>query len=328
LRANKILLSKALAELSRQTGVRVEDRRAEPDMEIGVDLKDVPFWKALDTLADTAGASVYLYHRDGGISLIKRTAMRPRVSHDGFFRCSVKKVLTSLDLETGTDVCVIFLEVAWEPELQPLFLATRPQGLRLVDDKGQVIPVPGDGGSMAPVHGRVSLISEIALPGLPRSAGSIGLLEGTLQVIAPTKMLTFTFDKLDLLEKAGPGDPERRLEQEGVTCKVSKITLAKDRWTVHVTVEYPPGNTQLDSYQSWVVNNELLLEGKEGKKTLTTRDYLLEESSNRRAVISYHFRDRDNQVRGRPEDWRLTYRTPAAIVEWPVRFSFKDVLLP
>jgi hypothetical protein len=318
LQADKISLSKALAEVTRQTGVRVEDRRGGGDPELRLDLRNTPLWQALDSLAAASGAAVYLYPRGGQIALVKRTGTPPPISHDGAFRSSLKKVVLSRDLETDAHSCVVFLEVAWEPHVQPLLLETRPQGLRMVDDQGKEIAVPADGSSMAPVDGRISLVSEVALPAPPRTASRIGLLEGTLNVIGPSKMLTFTFDALD----------RGRQEQDGVVCQISKVLLAKDRWTVQITLDYPPGNKQLESYQSWVVNNELALVSKDGKKRLVTRDYVLETASTRRAVLSYHFRDKNGQTRGRPEDWRLTYRTPAAIIEWPVRFSFKDIRLP
>jgi hypothetical protein len=162
----------------------------------------------------------------------------------------------------------------------------------------------------------------VTLPVLPRTARAIGLFEGTLSVIGPSKMLTFSFDTLDRLEKGVTQ------QKEGVTCRISRMVLARDHWTIQVTLDYPLGNKELESYQSWVVNNEMTLQSLDGKKQLLSRDYVLESASPQKAVLSYHFRDKDNQMRGRPEDWRLTYRTPAAIVEWPVRFSFKDVPLP
>ncbi len=330
LHEDNVPLSKALAELARQTGVRVEDQRGEGDPAIAVNLERVPFWQALDTIAGTAHAGVYLYPRGGRITLVNRPAGRPAplVSHDGFFRCSLKKVMTARDLETGANTCTVLLEVAWEPGLLPLYLETRPQDLRILDAGGQPVPVSAEGSSLAPVDGRISLVSEVQLPALPRSAPRIGLMEGRLNVIAPSKMLTFTFDALDRLDKGGLDAPERKQTQEGVACRLGKIVLAKDRWTVQVLLDYPPVNRPLESYQSWVVNNELALESLDGKRRLVSTDYLLENATPHRAVLSYHFRDRDKQVRGRPADWRLTYRTPASIVEWPVRFSFKNVPLP
>src|SRR5207244_1866988 len=101
-------------------------------------------------IAGDARANVYLYPRGGRITLVKRPAKHPvpRVSHDGFFRCSLKKVVSALDLDTGARGCTVFLEVAWEPDLLPLFLETRPQDLRLLDDRGQPVAVPADGSAL------------------------------------------------------------------------------------------------------------------------------------------------------------------------------------
>ena len=67
------------------------------------------------------------------------------------------------------------------------------------------------------------------------------------------------------------------------------------------------------------------LESKEGTKRLASNSYVLESSSSRRAVLTYHFTDKN---RGKPEDWKVLYRTPASIVEIPLSFTFKDVRLP
>jgi hypothetical protein len=319
-------MSKALAELGRQTAIRVEDRRDGLDREIAVHCSQVPFWQGLDAIADAAGASVYLYPRSGRITLVKRLPERPPLCHDGFFRCALKRVVTFHDLESGVAGCTVFLEVAWEPGLQPFLLETRPQDLRLLDDHMRPVPVPNEGSSPAPVDGRISLVTELQLPALPRSAHRIGLLEGQLNVVAPTHMLNFTFESPAVLARAQPGAPELQQTKEEVTCRIGKVTLTPDHWTVQVILDYPPGNKELESYQSWVVNNELALVSPDGRRRIAHTEYVLESATPRRAVLSYHFRDR--QGRALPEDWRLSYRTPAGITEWPVRFSFKDVPLP
>jgi hypothetical protein len=322
LHADHVPVSKSLAELARQTGVRVEDRRGEPDKEIAVRCDRAPFWQALDAIAEAAGAGIYLYPRTGVVTLVKRPPARPPVCHDGFFRCALKKVVASRDLESGAAGCTVFLEVAWEPGLQPLLLETRPQDLRLFDEQMRPVSVPDEGSAPAPVDGRISLPIELQLPALPRAAQHIGLLEGRLNVVAPTHMLDFTFEPPTVLARAQPGDARLQQTKEGVTCRISKLTLTAERWTVQVVLDYPPGNKELESYQSWVVNNELALVSADGQRMVHT-EYVRESATPRRAVLSYHFRGR-----ALPSGWRLSYRTPAAIVEWPVRFSFKNVPLP
>jgi hypothetical protein len=326
----RISLRDALAALATQTGVRVEDQTTHGDRMIPLDCGGVSFWQALDAIAAAADAEPYLYPRSGRITLVQRRSGHeaPLVSYDGGFRCCLKKIVASRDLETGHKTCTISVEAAWEPQLQPLFLETRPADLRLSDDRMQAIAVQPDGSSVAPVDGRMSLLTEIQLPGLPRSAARIGSLAGQFHVIGPTKMLTFRFDSLDALAKEPADSPARSAEQEKVRCRIGKVVLTRDHWTVQVALDYPPGNKELESYQSWVVNNEMVLVSEDGKRRLPASDYVLETATTTRAVLSYHFRDREKQPRGKPEEWRLAYRTPAAIIEWPVRFSFKDIPLP
>src|SRR5262249_28644759 len=195
-------------------------------------------------------------------------------------------------------------EAAW---LRPLLLLEeRPQGLRMWDAKGRPVPVPGAGSSVIPVVGRRTHTFDFEVPLLPRPRAPIGKVEGRLTAVGPTKMLTFAFDTLDRLHGAKPGAPLRTLRQEGVTCRVGKVVLAKERWTVHLTLDYPPGGTRLESFQAglWVANNEMALVSEDGKRTLPSSSYYLEDSSARRAVLSYTFLDTGELKRGRPSDWR------------------------
>jgi hypothetical protein len=290
--AEALPLSKALDALAQQTGVRVEDRLGKPDLTVRLNPHPFSFWQALDRIAEAAGARVEP-QPSGPITLVAAAPNwhRPPLSYDGPFRFALKHVTASRDLETDAAHYGATVEAAWEPGLLPLFLETRPQGLRLTDDKGNALSGPDAGSSVAPVDGRTSLTFDITLPSLPRSAARIRSLEGTLSAVIPSKMLTFTFPTLDRLEKAPADAPERAQTQDGVGCRVGKVVLEKNRWSVQVRLDLPPGGKRLESYQSWVVNNEMWLEGK-------------------------------------PEDWRVVYRTPASIVEVPVKFSFKDVRLP
>jgi hypothetical protein len=332
--ASNISVAQALAELARQTGVRVEDARGEPQRTFRLDLKQATFWQALDAIADAAGARVNLYPTAGRITLDRRGPgyRPPPLSYDGRFRLALQKMTCTRDLTVkdarAAGSSTATLEVAWDPDLQPLFLETRPHNVRLVDDRNQATAVPDDGSELAPVDGRISLVFDVHLPALPRTVAKIRSLEGQLSAIVPSKMLTFTFNTLDQLARAPASGPAQTLNREGVTCEVRKVTLDKGRWSVRIALEYPPGMKQLDSNQSWVVNNELALESADGKRRVVSRDYVLESSTPRRAILSYHFRGKDKAAPGKPEDWKVSYRTPANLVEVPIKFAFKDVLLP
>jgi hypothetical protein len=76
------------------------------------------------------------------------------------------------------------------------------------------------------------------------------------------------------------------------------------------------------------VNNDMVLESTDGKKRLAAASYVLESASERRAIISYHFTDKDQAPAGKPETWTVTYTAPAALVTLAIPFQFKDVSLP
>lgn len=325
---DKVQLSKALASLTRQSGIRVEDRRGGDDPELKLDVQDAPFWQALDRIAEAGNARVSISSRDGRIGLVKRTGGGAgQISYSGPFRIALKRIATARDFEGNTQTTAT-LEVCWEPALQPFLLETRPQDLVVKDEANKTLPVEAPGSSVAPVDGRIALQFEVALPSVPRKDQRLGLIEGKLSAIGPSKMLQFTFDTLDQLDKAPAGGPVRKKTQEGISCHLSKLTLAPDRWTIQVTLDAPTG-ARLESFQSWVVNNEMLLVDPNGKRQpLSSSDYVLESASDRRAVISYNFRDKGRQVRGKPEDWGVSYTTPASVIVRPISFRFKDVELP
>src|SRR5712672_1172755 len=71
IQGDNLTVSEALNQLSKQTNIPVEDRRRKKDSRpIKLQLKNAPFWQALDTVAKEANANVSLYERDGIPSLV------------------------------------------------------------------------------------------------------------------------------------------------------------------------------------------------------------------------------------------------------------------
>jgi hypothetical protein len=330
LQASRVPIGQALKELAKQTGIRVENSLGSADETVDLDWRQTPFWPALDALAVASKSRVHLYPTSGRIAIEHRgeNYRQPPICYDGRFRFCVKNVSATRDLENGLGSTHVALEVVWDPELLPLYLETRPRGLRWTDDRDTTQTMPDEGSSLAPVDGLIALGIDLRLPAFPRTVSSLRSLRGELSMIGPSKMLTFKFDRLDRLANSKPNDPERRLQQENVTCRILDVKILADRWTVRVALDYPPGMKQLDTNQSWVVNNEMTLESLDGKKRIASTNYVVESSNSRRSVLGYHFRDRALVSRSKPEAWRVRYRTPANLIEHPIAFTFHDVPLP
>src|SRR5262245_7537323 len=87
----RLPLSKALAELRKQTDMSLEDRRdAGDDPELSLRLKSASFWQAADAIARAANARLSLYERDGKLALVRGPWREERISYSGMFRIVMK----------------------------------------------------------------------------------------------------------------------------------------------------------------------------------------------------------------------------------------------
>jgi len=327
---------KVLAELAKQTGNAVEDRRRmKEDTKLKLDLKKASFWQALDAIAKEADAKVSLYERDGKLALVDGPYVAMPVSYNGLFRVAVKRIDISRILDTDAHTCIVTMEVAWEPRFQPLLMETQPDSLEIRDDKGRSIAVPEGGkGKGAVGHRNVGEI-QLRVPAPQRSANQLALLKGKLAVVGPTEMLTFTFDKLGKINKR---EQERKESQKGVTLRLRELRPEQEGeesiWAAGLTLEYPVEGPKFESFQSWLLNNEFYLEKEKDGVRIRFPAYGSEyepgDDNDNRAAVRYHFGDQPdkNQVLGDISDWKLVYRTPGKITEVPIPFEFKDLDLP
>ncbi len=333
---DELPVSKMLAELEKQTGIRVEDRREGTDAKIKLKLNKVTFWQALDAIAKEADGRID-YYRPGSIRLMAREPnyVTPPISYNGIFRTVVRRITAIHDLESEGSNYTAIVEVAWEPRFRPFKLDFGPSDITVEDDKGRKVgPVEGERGDNRPEKTSLAVPADlfvrfdVPLGSLERSSLKLGQLKGRLNFVGPTRMESFAFDKtLAEMQK----DPKAgEMTREGVTVKVSSMELAKDHWTLVMALEYPADGPQFESFESWLVKNKIMLKSKDGEKTFPNNGgYVIENSVGNRAAIEYNFVDskKDGQ-RGDPADWKLVYETPALMVEVPMSFEFKDVPLP
>lgn len=335
LRDPDVSLSRALKELAKQTGNPVEDRRKpKDDPKLGLDLKDATFWQALDAIAREADARVSVYEQDHKIALLDGPFQALPVSYNGLFRVLVKRVDAVRFLETEAHYCTLYLDVAWEPRFQPFLLETQPESLTVQDEKGAALKIPEGGKGQAAVGRRNAIELELRVPAPRRSSAQFGLLKGTLSVIGPSKMVTFTFPKLSKIERK---NDIRKETIEDVTVSLRRFLLegegSEQLWTAEVLLEYPESGPKFESFQSWLVNNEAYLErDKAGAKERfpVNGGYETDDATETKAILRYRFTDEPEKklMLGKPGDWNFVYRTPGKIIELSVPFEFKDLPLP
>jgi hypothetical protein len=329
-----IPLNDALTELRKQTGNTVADRRITKNQpKLTLALNSLNFWPALEEIARQADARISPYQQDGTVALVDGPYRPTSVSYHGLFRAAVRRRTLTRDEDTGDHSCVVHVELAWEPRFQPFYVGVGPSEAGFSrDDEGKALRVKIPGRGQLGVAGRSAVDLEFRMPAPKRSAARIEQLKGTLQIIGPSKMLTFTFPALKPIKQAAGA---LRQEQEGIQVSLTRITVQPERWSFDVSIQNPPGGPQFESYQSWLDNNRIYLEKGQGRERQVffpqpADEEQLENVTATRAGLRYHFtnRSRTQAPPGKLEDWRLVYRTPGRIVELTVPFAFKDLRLP
>jgi hypothetical protein len=331
--AARMSLAKALAELSEQTGIAVQDRRTDKrSVRLSRNVDKAAFWDALDSIAGDAGAGIYLYESDGVIALVDPPKAQPPVSTDGAFRFALKRVVVARNLETGVHDCTSRLEIAWEPWFQPFLLeVVSYQATFAPDQAGKKLEVKRKGTGHVPVDGRSAVEVELGTPAPDRSSPALDSLKGAIAVIGALKMHHVVFKDLGSAEK-GKAQTER--PEKGVAITLDRLDiLGPNEWVVKLTLDYPADGPTFESFrnQSWLVNNRIYLEktSASGKVRLLSNPNGEENLMGHRAIITYHFEDEGGKTGlGKPSDWTLVYRTPGRIVQAKAAFELKKVPLP
>lgn len=330
-----ISVAQALAEVFKQTGNQVEDRRqGKEDLKIKLDLKAVTFWQALDAIAKAADANVSIFEPDMKIALKDGPFLALPTCYDNLFRMRIKKIEIFQNLEADTRQAKFEMEIAWEPHFQPLFIEGQADDLYIEDDKGRTVELPEPNRGQASANKRNAVVVVVTTNAPQRSAASLKVLKGKLTITGPSEMLTFTWDKLTKIEKKAD---YRKKTNKNVSVTLRELRqegAAGDQvWTVGLYLEYPADGPKFESFQSWIVNNEIhFVREKDGLKQQLPPNlgYNTDDQSDTNALISYRFGDEpDRKVfLGKFGDWTLVYKTPGKVLEVPINFEFKNLNLP
>lgn len=318
-------LDQVLDELQKQTDIAVDRSKADSSRAVKIDVKDVPYWEAVEKIAKSSDHRIAFGELGRAVHLLGNESMTYKelpVAIDGLFRLSVRQVRSIIDLENDRTVYDVQLSLRWEPKFSSFLVEVPGKGVTAIDNTGKELTV-AEGGGRRPVFGGGAPMT-IQLTDVPRSARTIKLLEGSFNVIGAAKMLRFTFDDM--------GAKEQQKAEEGVTVKVRPTFKEGDElWKATVTLEYPQGGPQLQSFETgaWLSENKAYLVSKDNKRRMDVNggsNY--NASDERRAEIEYFWVAPDDTKFGKPSDWKLVVETPSRLVEIPVKFKLENIPLP
>lgn len=325
--SGSMTLSEALKLIQEQSGNRVVDYRERfgqqnEQNKITLEIKDQSFWQAIDQLCDQTGLTVYNFSGQARTLALTAAASNQQqrsgaASYSGLFRIEATEAMARKDLRTpNTDALRIQMEIQWEPRVIPILIRQPLSEVVVTADDGQPLNlISTDQTLEIPPQSTVSGI-DIGLP-LPlpdRSIKKIRSIKGTFYAMVPGNAATFTFDELD-------GARNVSQQKAGVTVSIDRVTQNRSVYEIRVRLKLDKASDSLQSHLDWASNNEAYLVHKDGTKIENPNfERFLERSNEIGFVYLFPLES--------IADYQFVYKSPAAILEYPVNFELKDIPLP
>jgi hypothetical protein len=322
-------VSKAIAEITRQTGNKLVDYRQRFNQEgtdptIKVALDKVPFWQALDTVLDAARLTIYNYDEDkGALAYTSRGDDVPlrvgRGSYSGLFRLEPTKIEATRDLKSKTmHALKLTVDAVWEPRVRPIVLELPLADLSAKDESGGAVDIDrSEGTPEVPVEATNAAVEiELPLAAPPRSIKTLASIKGKIVAVVLGKVETFEFADIDKVKSA-------ELERGGVTVTVESCRKNGDIYDVSMRVRFDRAANALESHRGWIYENECYMLDAKGNRIENAGLEATRLGANE-VGLAYKF-DIDSAT---PAAHKFIYKTPAAIIRIPVDFELTGIDLP
>jgi len=328
LAAKSMPLTEVIAAIEKQTGNRFIDNREQQNDQanakgarINIELKNEPFWPAIDQIFDQANLGIYSYGGKDALSIVARDAAdsprRQHAAYNGPFRLDITDVQGERSLRQPKQTSLkLQLEVAWEPRLRPIAISQPAADLEATTDSGGKLAVSQPTANLDVEVPNGTQAAEITLPFdlPPRTVKRITMLHGKLHALVPGRQVKFRFD--DLANAAG-----KTQRMGGVQVTVDDVRKNNAVWEVHMRFSLDEDNGALQSHRAWVFQNLSYILNKDGKQIDNGGLETTRQAKNE-VGVAYVFDVPD--INGL--SW--VYETPAAIVDLPVEYEIKDIELP
>ncbi len=315
-------LAQAVTEIGGQANVAIDIERADAQKQVNLTLNNVPFWDALDRLARAADQRVSVTSQGARVALARGPYQPLPLSVHGPFRFAAGEAVGRIKFDTGAKETKVTIEVNWEPSFKAYFLELDPTSVSVVDQQNKALAVVNEGATRVPVGSGTPELT-IKMRDVSRDIRRI-TVGGAVKFLGTSQMLQFAFP----LPEEKPSI--KRAEVTGTLMSFRKNVRL---WTAAVELEYPADMPKLESFQSFLLDNEAWLRRGDGTKFAVKKFELgfpRESNGVMRFLITYYIPENEKEglVLGDRKDWQLVVRVPGRIIEERIPFRLQDVPLP
>jgi hypothetical protein len=327
--SGKMTLQELCTSIEKQTGNKIVDYRGrlgqpESNPQLSMEIKNAPFWQALDIILDKTNLGIYPFSGRDGLALAERDhGEQPRgkrATYAGPLRLEVNRLIAERRPAVETASLSVNLLVAWEPRLEPIMFLQPLKDIHAVDDQGNPLKVDGNDTLDAPSQGGTGI--ELSLPFIapPHSASSIASLKGTLTAILPGKVEPFEFTKLG--DAAKPRFKPIEQTKSAAHVVLEQVRKNNEIWEVLIRVRFDDAGDSLDSHRGWILENEAYLIGAD-KKPVEKAGMFSTTRSPKELGMGYQF-----EISEPIESYTFVYKSASSISSLSLPYELKNLPLP
>ena len=324
--AGEMKLSEALAELEKQTKNKLVDFRdqfSQPQLDpaLKLELKDVPYWTALNTVLEQAGLQLYAYTNEpntlGYVARSGELTAAGQAAATELFRMEVIRLQAIRDLrDEQNQGLVLTVEVTWEPRLTPISISQSLSNLKVKDDKGNSLkPLSSRGITNLSVQPGIQSV-ELELPfELPSREIQKVSLAGELNAVVPAGNMTLEFDDLDNARETTKG---------GGALSVILLRARKSQglYDLRLLLRFGEASEEMRMQRGWVYSNEAYLLDPEGEQVEYAGLENFRENQDE-IGLSYKY-----DIPGDLKGYKFVYKSPSSVLNVPVKYEIKEIVLP
>src|SRR5262245_2315104 len=338
LKLDNVLLKDALAELSRQSGYRVDLQGGMPQQIVNLDVKNATFWETLDKLSAQAGLVLQQHHdMQGGLILYAQNAITPFVDYRGPFRVWATGFHYNKSLTFGSiprsqasvgqrsEQMSFMFSVVAEPKL-PLLGLGQPKLTAAIDDQdNSLLPPAVKGGVYETYHSgyygyrNLVLQTQVQLVGPSAAARSLKSIKGALPVtLLADQRAEITVDQILTVK-------DKKFEGKDVTLEITEVKEAPGKTYQIVMTARRNGKEQACEF-AWINSLHQRIELPDDKvQKFQSHDFNWINGTPTTVQGTFMFGDGGNAKLGKPH--KLTY-FGWVTMQHQVEFEFRDLPLP
>ena len=314
-------VGEALESLSQQSNIQiigVDD----VNQDLKLDLNDVEFWRGLDAVMQPAHLQLYPYGTEKGeLRLVsvktEQSHQSAPVCYSGPFRIAVSRCESTADFQNpSVDQTVLVLDIQWEPRMTLIALNQDMNAMKVVvgDDDHDIRPKSEEAfieASVQPEIPQTELPIAFELP--PRTIEKINRFSGTMNAIVAGQPETFYFKGLD------PNASNLEVRKGAVTLVLVGWEEMDKIYSVNLQLKIN-NDEALESFRSWPLNNEIYIDDGMGTHHEPVGMELTQQSE---GVVAFRYLFSQD-----PTGTTLVYKAPTSITAVPIKFDFRNIILP